>query len=142
MSRVQGKVVIVTGAASGLGAADARLLAAQGATVVMTDINEKVGGAIAREIGAQFVRQDVADETGWRDLVADVVKRHGRLDGLVNNAGIAPAANIETTTTEVWRKTLAIHLDATFFGCKYGIEAMKGSGGGSIVNMSSTASAR
>ncbi len=139
MGRAENKVVIVTGAASGLGAADARLLASHGANVVMTDVNESAGGAIAKEIGAQFVRQDVSDEAGWHGLIDDVVRRHGRLDGLVNNAGIAIAANIETTSTEAWRRTLAIHLDATFFGCKYAIAAMKDSGGGSIVNMSSTA---
>ncbi len=139
MGRVQDKVVIVTGAASGLGAADARVLAAQGAKVVMTDINETGGRAIANEIDAEFVRQDVADEAGWRDLIETVVRRYGRLDGLVNNAGIAVAANIENTTTDAWRRTLAIHLDATFFGCKYAIAAMKDAGGGSIVNMSSSA---
>jgi len=139
MGRVDNKVVIVTGAASGLGAADARLLASHGAKVVLTDINETAGKAVAKEIDAQFVRQDVADEQGWRDLVAGVVRTHGRLDGLVNNAGIAVAANIESTTTDVWRRMLAIHLDATFFGCKYAIAAMKDSGGGSIVNMSSSA---
>jgi 3(or 17)beta-hydroxysteroid dehydrogenase len=139
MKRVEDKVVIVTGAASGLGAADARLLASEGAQVVMTDVNAAAGREIAREIGAQFVQQDVVDEQGWRDLISGVVRNHGRLDGLVNNAGIAVAENIENTTTEVWRRTLAIHLDATFFGCKYAIEAMKSSGGGSIVNMSSTA---
>jgi len=139
MRRALGKVVIVTGAASGLGAADARLLAEHGAKVVMTDIQEAGGRAIADSIGAQFVRQDVADEAGWRDLIAGVVRSHGRLDGLVNNAGIAPIANIETTSTEVWRKTLAVHLDGTFFGCKHAVAAMKETGGGSIVNMSSTA---
>ena len=139
MGRTENKVVIVTGAASGLGAADARLLAAEGAQVILTDINATAGHAIAEEIGAEFIRQDVADELAWRELVAEVMRRHGRLDGLVNNAGIAVAANIETTTTDVWRRTLAIHLDATFFGCKYAIEAMKRSGGGSIVNMSSSA---
>jgi 3(or 17)beta-hydroxysteroid dehydrogenase len=139
MQRVANKVVIVTGAASGLGAADARLLAAHGAKVVMTDVNEAAGRALAAEIGAQFVRHDVADESGWRDLIAGVLRSHGRLDGLVNNAGIAVIGNIETTSTETWRKTLAVHLDGTFFGCKYGVEAMKAGGGGSIVNMSSTA---
>lgn len=139
MGRVENKVVIVTGAASGLGAADARLLAAHGARVVMTDINEAAGRALAGQIGAEFVRQDVTDEGAWGDLIAEVVRRHGRLDGLVNNAGIAPIANIETTTTEVWRRTLAVHLDAAFFGCKHAVAAMKTTGGGSIVNMSSTA---
>jgi NAD(P)-dependent dehydrogenase (short-subunit alcohol dehydrogenase family) len=116
LGRVENKVVIVTGAASGLGAADARLLALHGARVVMTDINEASGRALDDEIGADFVRQDVTDEDAWRDLIAEAVRRHGRLDGLVNNAGIAPIANIETTSTDVWRKTLAVHLDATFFG--------------------------
>jgi 3(or 17)beta-hydroxysteroid dehydrogenase len=139
VSRLESKVVIVTGAASGLGAADARLLTKHGARVVMTDIDEIAGRALADQIGADFVRQDVVEEAGWVALIADVVRRHGRLDGLVNNAGIAPIANIETTSTEVWRKTLAVHLDATFFGCKHAIAAMKTTGGGSIVNMSSTA---
>lgn len=138
MGRVAEKVVLVTGAASGLGAADARLLAQHGAVVVMSDVNE-AGRAIADEIGAQFVRQDVAEEAGWRDLIAGILRSHGRLDGLVNNAGVAPIGSIETTSTEVWRRALAIHLDGTFFGCKYAIEAMKVTGGGSIVNMSSTA---
>jgi len=100
MGRVDDKVVIVTGAASGLGAADARLLAAHGAKVVMTDINETAGNAIAKEIDASFVRQDVADEAGWARLVQDVTRRYGRLDGLVNNAGVAIAATIENTSTE------------------------------------------
>lgn len=139
MKRVEDKVVIVTGAASGLGAADSRLLAKHGAKVVMTDVNEAAGRAIAEEIGASFVRHDVADESGWRDLITFVLRSHGRLDGLVNNAGIAIVGNIETTSTETWRKTLAIHLDGTFFGCRYAVEAMKAGGGGSIVNMSSTA---
>ncbi len=137
--RVQNKVVIVTGGASGLGAADARLLASHGAKVVLTDVNEAAGTAIAKEIDAKFVRQDVSEESGWAGLVSDVVRDYGRLDGLVNNAGIAIAANIENTATEAWRRTLAIHLDATFFGCRYAIAAMKESGGGSIVNMSSSA---
>jgi 3(or 17)beta-hydroxysteroid dehydrogenase len=139
MQRVQDKVVIVTGAAGGLGAADARLLAKHGAKVVMTDVDEAAGRSVAAEIGAQFVRQDVADEAGWPELIAEVLRRHGRLDGLVNNAGVAHIANIETTSTEVWRKTLAVHLDGTFFGCKYAVGAMRAAGGGSIVNMSSTA---
>jgi 3(or 17)beta-hydroxysteroid dehydrogenase len=138
MGRVEGKVVIVTGAASGLGLADARLLAAHGARVVMTDVNEAAGRAEADAIGAEFVYQDVAEEAGWERLIPDVLSRYGRLDGLVNNAGIAIAANIENTSTEAWRRTLAIHLDATFFGCKHAIAAMKDHGG-SIVNMSSSA---
>ena len=139
MGRVEGKVAIITGAASGLGEADARLLAAEGASVVMTDINAEAGEVIAAEIGAEFVHQDVSEEQTWPALVDRVMERHGRLDALVNNAGIAIIANVARTTTEIWRRTLAVHLDATFFGCHYALPAMKESGGGSIINMSSTA---
>lgn len=139
MKRVQGKVAIVTGAASGLGEADARRLAAEGASVILTDLNEAAGTAIAEEIGAEFIAQDVSQEESWPALVHHVMERYGHLDILVNNAGIAFIANIEETTTEIWRKTLAVHLDGTFFGCHYALPAMKQSGGGSIINMSSTA---
>ena len=139
MGRVDGKVAIVTGGASGLGEADARLLAAEGARVILTDINEEAGRAIASDIGAEFFRQDVSDEKSWSTLVDGVMDRHGRLDVLVNNAGIAVIANIERTTTETWRRTLAVHLDGTFFGCRAAVPAMKKGGGGSIINISSTA---
>ncbi|HSG88940.1 MAG TPA: SDR family oxidoreductase [Pseudomonadales bacterium] len=149
MGRVEGKVCIVTGAAQGLGAADARLLAAEGARVILTDIDAEAGQATAAAIGGdvRFLVHDVADEARWIEVVDDVLATEGRLDVLVNNAGIAPIADVEHTSTEVWRRTMAIHLDGTFFGCKHGIEAMKQSapdsgkhsGGGSIINMSSTA---
>ena len=131
--------MVVTGAASGLGLADTRLLVANGAQVVMTDINIELGESLAKEIGATFIYQDVAVEAGWTSLMATVEKSFGRLDGLVNNAGVAVIADIERTTTDIWRKTLAIHLDGTFWGCQTAIRLMKESGGGSIVNMSSTA---
>ena len=137
--RLKDKVAIVTGGASGLGEADARLLAAEGARVVLTDINEEAGRAIAADIDAEFVFQDVSDEESWSTLVDGVMDRHGRLDVLVNNAGIAVIANIERTTTEIWRRTLAVHLDGTFFGCRAAVPAMKKGGGGSIINISSTA---
>ncbi len=136
--RVDGKVIIVTGAASGLGLADARRLVEEGAQVVMTDIDDR-GADLAADLGAVFVHQDVADEASWPALMTQVESTFGRLDGLVNNAGIAPIATIESLTTDVWRKTMAIHLDGTFFGCRAAIPLMRTSGGGSIVNMSSTA---
>lgn len=139
MGRVDGKVAIVTGGASGLGEADARLLAGEGAAVVLTDINEEAGQEVAAEIGAEFVRQDVSEEASWPVLVDHVVERYGGLDVLVNNAGIAVIADVLHTTTEVWRRTLGVHLDATFFGCRAALPAMKKRGGGSIINMSSTA---
>ena len=141
MGRVEGKVCIVTGAAQGLGAADARLLVAEGAQVVLTDVNGDAGRALADELGARarFIEQDVSEEASWPALVDEVVRAHGRLDVLVNNAGIAPIGTVETTDTAMWRRTLAIHLDGTYFGCHYALPAMRDSGGGSIINMSSTA---
>ena len=125
MTGVNDKVVLVTGAASGLGLADVELLRERGARVVMTDIDEARGAELASQLGATFLAQDVADEKRWGDVIAAVKAEHGRLDGLVNNAGIAPIADIEATTTAMWRKTLAIHLDGTFFGCQAAIKLMK-----------------
>lgn len=139
MSGVTDKVVLVTGAASGLGLADAQVLIEQGAQVIMTDIEADRGSELAAQFGAMFLPQDVADEPRWAEIMDAVKAEYGRLDGIVNNAGIAPIADIETTTTDMWRKTLAIHLDGTYFGCQAAIKLMKESGGGSIVNMSSTA---
>lgn len=142
MGRLAGKVAIITGAAKGLGEADARLFAAEGATVILTDVDEGAGATVARDIGpaAEFVRQDVRDEDGWRRLIADVVARHGRLDVLVNNAGVVEPGTIETATAEDYRFVMAVSADGTFFGCKHAIPAMRASGGGSIVNMASIAS--
>jgi 3(or 17)beta-hydroxysteroid dehydrogenase len=142
MGRVSGKIAIVTGAAKGLGEADARLLAAEGAKVVLTDVDEANGTRVAAEIGAsgRFVRQDVRDESAWQTLIADVMAREGRLDILVNNAGVVEAGNIENTTAEDWRFVMAVSADGTFFGCKHAIPAMRASGGGSIINMASVAS--
>ncbi|MDJ0785410.1 MAG: SDR family oxidoreductase [Myxococcota bacterium] len=139
MGRVEGKVAIVTGGASGLGAADSRLLASEGASVVLTDVDVAGGEALAAEIGAEFVHQDVGEEESWPALVDHVVDRYGGLDVLVNNAGIAVIADVSRTTTEIWRRTLRVHLDGTFFGCRAALPAMKARGGGSIINMSSTA---
>ena len=142
MGRLTGKVAIITGAAKGLGEADARLFAAEGASVVLTDVDEANGARVAAEIGpsARFLRQDVRDEDGWRDLIAEVVRQHGRLDVLVNNAGVVEAGNIESTSAEDYRFVMAVSADGTFFGCKHAIPAMRASGGGSIINMASIAS--
>lgn len=137
--RVDGKVAIITGAASGLGRADALRLAEEGARLVLTDINVDAGVEVAAECGATFVAQDVGDEGSWVALVESTMSDFGRLDILVNNAGIAPIANIETTTTDVWRAVMRVHVDSTFFGCRAAIPAMAQDGGGSIINMSSTA---
>lgn len=139
MLRLEGKVAVVTGGASGLGAADVRRLAEEGARVIVTDINKDAGIAVAESAGARFVFQDVSDESSWPRLIEMVMGAYGRLDVLVNNAGIAIVEDIETATVANWRRTLAVHLDGTFFGCHYAIPAMKASGGGSLINMSSTA---
>ena len=96
---MNGKVILVTGAASGLGYADARMLSGLGCRVVMTDIDQERGQALAAELGAFFLAQDVADEQRWAEVMTEIDQRYGRLDGLVNNAGIAPIAHIENTTT-------------------------------------------
>lgn len=139
MGRVQDKVAIITGGAKGLGEAAARLLAAEGARVVLTDIDEANGRRVAAEIGpaASFRVQDVREEAGWRELVASVLAEHGRLDILVNNAGVVEAGTIESTTAEDYRFVMAVSADGTFFGCKHAIPAMRASHGGSIINMAS-----
>lgn len=137
--RVDGKVAIITGAASGLGRADALRLAEEGARLVLTDINTEAGVEVAADCGATFVSQDVGDEASWAALVESTMADFSRLDILVNNAGIAPIANIETTTTDVWREVMRVHVDSTFFGCRAAIPAMAQDSGGSIINMSSTA---
>jgi len=129
----------VTGAATGLGLADARALVAEGARVIMTDIDVDKGAEEARDLDATFFAQDVSKESSWLELMTLVRDKFGRLDGLVNNAGIAPIAHIEEVTTESWRQVLGIHLDGTLWGCQGAIKLMKENGGGSIVNMSSTA---
>jgi 3(or 17)beta-hydroxysteroid dehydrogenase len=141
MGRVEGKVCIVTGAADGLGKADAIVLAREGASVVITDINEEVGRRTAEEIGerALFVRQDVRDEDGWRELVAMVENRFGRLDVLVNNAGVLQRADIESATLESWRFVMGVNVEGCFLGIKHCAPALRRTGAGSIINMSSTA---
>jgi 3(or 17)beta-hydroxysteroid dehydrogenase len=141
MKRVEGKVCIVTGAASGVGREDALLLASEGAKVVLTDLNEEAGRQVAAEIGdnAIFVRQDIASEADWQNVIKVTLEKFGRLDVLVNNAAILVLASIEDTSLELWQKVQRINSDGYFLGCKYAIAAMKDSGGGSIINMSSVA---
>lgn len=141
MARVAGKVAIVTGAASGMGKADAKLLAAEGALVVVADLNEPDGQAVADAIGndAIFLRLNVTDEENWKSVIASTLDRFGRLDILVNNAGMIALGSIVDTELEDWRKINAVNSDGVFLGCKHAIPAMADSGGGSIINMSSVA---
>lgn len=142
MGRLAGKIAIITGAAKGLGEADARMFAREGATVILTDVDRASGEALAADIGrkAEFHYHDVRYDAEWKALVDDVVARHGRVDILVNNAGVVTLGNIETQTEEDYRFIMAVSADGTFFGCKHAVRAMKETGGGSIVNMASIAS--
>lgn len=142
MGRLQGKVAIVTGAAKGLGAADARLFVAEGATVVLTDVDTANGEALAAELGerASFMRHDVRNEGEWAALIPEVVSKFGRLDILVNNAGVVELGTPETLTEADYRFIMAVSIDGTVWGCKHAIPAMRASGGGSIINMASIAS--
>ncbi len=140
MSRVDGKVIIVTGASSGIGRAEAEMLVSRGARVALTDINEKDGRRAAQVLGdnAAFLRHDVSDETAWQEVVAKTVETFGRVDGLINNAGIYLPTNIDETTTELFDKQAFVNQRGTFLGVKTVSAHMKSAGhGGSIINTSS-----
>lgn len=144
MGRVSGKIALITGGASGLGRADALALAREGARVVITDVSEDAGRALAKDIDGEFVRHDVRSEDDWHKAIAHTLARFGKLDILVNNAGIVVPGDIETATLEQYRLLNAIHAEGSFLGCKYGIEAMKANPGstGSIINISSLSAIR
>lgn len=142
MGRVEGKVCIVTGAASGMGRADAIRLASEGAKVVITDLNERDGQAVAAEIGdsAIFVKHDVSNEADWQRVVSTAVDTFGRLDVLVNNAGMMVMGSVVDCSLEDYQKVMRVNSDGVFLGCKYALPAMEACGnGGSIINMSSVA---
>lgn len=136
--RVEGRVALITGGASGLGAEDARVLAREGAKVVLTDIQEELGRKIAAEIpGATFLRHNVASEADWQAVIACTVELHGRINILVNNAGLVRFGSIEDMSYADYKLQVDVMLDSTFLGCKYAIPHMPHDGTGSIVNMAS-----
>lgn len=142
MGRVDGKVALITGGRRGLGKASAIMLAREGAKVAISDRKEEGADAVINEITkgggeAIFILQDVTKEEDWKRTIAAVLERFGKLDILVNNAGVGVGKNIEEVTLEQWRWVMSVNLDGVFLGTKYGIEAMKKTGGGSIINMSS-----
>lgn len=138
MPRVKDKVVLITGAASGLGAADARRLAEEGARVVLTDVNEEMGREVASSIpGALFLRHDVRDEARWKEVIAETLAHFGRLDVLVNNAGLVKFTDIEQIELAEFRLQQEVMTEGTLLGCKHAIPAMRQGGGGSIINVSS-----
>lgn len=139
MKRVDGKVALVTGGASGIGRATAIMLAHQGAQVVVTDINAEGAERVATEIGsgAMAVAHDVTNEEAWISVLDVTTKQLGGLHVLVNCAGTAITGSVEDTSLEDWRGLHALDLDSVFLGCKYAIRHIAASGGGSIVNISS-----
>ena len=146
MGRVNGKIAIVTGAASnpGLGHATAMALGREGATVIVTDIDLAGAEACAKAIRAAggeavAVRQDVTSEDGWKQLIAYARSAYGRLDVLVNNAGIAILKPIDELSLSDWNRQIDVNLTSVFLGCKYAAPAMRAAGGGSIINLSSVA---
>lgn len=145
MGRVSGKVALVTGAASGLGKADASLLAREGAKVFITDIDERAGRELEAALNAEqpgsahFMVHDVSSEGRWQEVFEQVRQRFGGLHILVNNAGMVVIGTPESATLDQFHAHLRVMTDSVFLGCKYGIPLMKESGGGSIINMCSTA---
>jgi 3alpha(or 20beta)-hydroxysteroid dehydrogenase len=137
-------VALITGAAGGQGAAEAELFVREGAAVVVTDLDTTAGRALAQRLSAQggkalFLAQDVADEPLWRNVVAAALKEFGRLHILVNNAGTIARQGIVDTAVEAWNRTLAVNLTGAMLGMKHCAPAIRDAGGGSIVNISSTA---
>ncbi len=139
MSRLAGKVAIITGAAQGMGAAHAKLFVAHGAKVVLTDLNEEKGQAFAAELGenALFVKQNVTSEEDWAAVIAKAEEAFGPVNVLVNNAGITMAKNMLDVTVEEYRRIVEINQVSVFLGMKAVAPSMMKAGGGSIVNISS-----
>ena len=139
MTRLANKVAVVTGGARGMGAQTCRLFLQEGATVVVADVLEAEGTALARELGeaASFCRLDVSDESSWAALVAQALERHGRIDVLVNNAAVLVFGAIDTLEKRDFERALSINLTGTFLGIRAVAPAMKAQRAGSIVNISS-----
>ena len=144
MARLDGKVAIISGGARGQGAVEARMLAQEGARVVFGDILDELGRQVEAELAeagldVTYVHLDVTSEDDWAAAVQSAVAKYGRLDILVNNAGILIRKGIEDTTVEDWDRIMAVNAKGVFLGTKAAIPAMREAGGGSIVNISSTA---
>lgn len=143
MRRLEGKIALITGAAQGIGKSTAMKFAKEGAQVIVSDINDLEGEAVAKEIGGKYLHLDVQNEDEWKRAVEEILKQFGRLDVLVNNAGVTGfqegfgPQDPENASLSSWRKVQAINSDGVFLGCKYAIQMMKPSAGGSIINISS-----
>src|SRR5580704_11185914 len=143
MARFDGKVILISGGARGQGAAEARLLVAEGAKVVIGDVLDQEGAALARELGsaATYVHHDVTSEADWARAVQSA-EALGGLHGLVNNAGIYQPKPLLETDTELWERHIRINQFGCFLGMKAVVPAMERAGGGAIVNISSSAGLR
>jgi NAD(P)-dependent dehydrogenase (short-subunit alcohol dehydrogenase family) len=137
--RLEGKVAVITGAASGIGLASARRFTAEGATVVVADVDEVAGTKAAEETGATFVATDVTDEASIANLYASTASRHGGIDVLFNNAGISPPEDdsILATSLDVWKRVQEVNLTSVYLCCRLGIPYLLERGGGSVINTAS-----
>lgn len=140
--RMTGKIVLITGAANGMGRATAATLSREGAAVVLADIDDENGRRAAESIRASggtadYLTLDVTDEDSWRTAIDTTVSRHGRLDVLVNNAGISGTFDPDLSSTDFYDRLMSVNARSAFLGIKHGAAAMKPTGGGSIVNLSS-----
>ncbi len=144
MGRVSGKVALITGGARGQGAAHARRLCEEGAKVIITDVRDDDGRALACSLGeaASYLSLDVSAEAGWKRVMGAIQEGPGRLDVLVNNAGIAVMAGLEDTDAALMERTFRVNQLGVFLGIKHASMLMKASGGGSIINVSSIAAVR
>jgi NAD(P)-dependent dehydrogenase (short-subunit alcohol dehydrogenase family) len=142
--RVEGKVVLVTGAASGIGRGAAIVLAREGAKIAATDLQDEKGAALVRQLhddgsDAEYYHHDVTREDDWRAIIAKVGARFGRLDVLINNAGIGLSGPVTEMSFDDWQRQVAVNLNGVFLGVKHGLPLMRRGGGGSIINVSSIA---
>lgn len=143
MNRLTDKVALVTGAAQGIGEGIARAFAQEGATVILSDINHNLGKTIADELNTSYEPLDVRQEDDWQRVTESILQTHGHLDVVVNNAGVTGfeagmvAHDPENASLTDWHAVHAVNLDGTFLGCKYAIRAMRQTGSGSIINISS-----
>jgi NAD(P)-dependent dehydrogenase (short-subunit alcohol dehydrogenase family) len=139
MGRLDNKVAIITGAASGIGRATSKVFASEGAKVVVADLDETAGPALAKELGGLFVSVNVADEASVKAMYDAVVAAYGGVDILFNNAGISPSDDdsILTTGLDAWRRVQEVNLTSVYLCCKYGIPLLLERGGGSVINTAS-----
>ena len=144
MNRLVDKVALITGGAAGLGREIVKCFLNEGARVIVTDINAKLGSQLAESTGCEFICQDVTNEEEWEVIIKIIESRYSKLDILINNAGIEgpmskATSSPETTSLQDWQRVQAVNVDGVFMGCRAAIPAMRRSGGGSIINISSIA---